>query len=211
MLWTLAALSSFLSGAAALSSPLWPQPTSATLGTTTLHVAPSFRFTSSQPSSFLDQAFDRYVGLINSAGTKKPDPEITSCSVEVAQLHADEISTLQYGVDESYELSLDASGACSIKAGTVWGALHGMETFSQLLERSEEGCVETKFAPVSVTDTPRFEHRGMLIDSSRHYLPMSEIKRMIDTLPMNKFNVLHWHLVDAQVIYMDNMHFHITI
>jgi hexosaminidase len=37
-----------------------------------------------------------------------------------------------------------------------------------------------------------------MIDTARHYLSVSEILRMIDSLVMNKFNKLHWHLVDAQ-------------
>ncbi len=50
-------------------------------------------------------------------------------------------------------------------------------------------------APWSITDAPRFTHRGVLIDSSRHFLPISVVLDMIDALSYNKLNVLHWHLV----------------
>ncbi len=37
-----------------------------------------------------------------------------------------------------------------------------------------------------------------MIDTARHVLPLSVIYRTLDAMSFNKFNVLHWHLVDAQ-------------
>ena len=54
------------------------------------------------------------------------------------------------------------------------------------------------YAPLSVSDSARYSHRGFLMDTARHYLSIGEIERMIDSLVMNKMNKLHWHLVDAQ-------------
>lgn len=116
---------------------------------------------------------------------------ISSCQVVVDTLVEDEAATLQLGVDESYDLSVSAEGACRLSAATVWGALHGMETFSQLLSRPAEGQVALDFLPVAITDSARFSHRGLLIDSSRHFLPVEELLHLVDSLPMSKFNVLH--------------------
>ena len=46
--------------------------------------------------------------------------------------------------------------------------------------------------------SPETQHRGLLIDSVRHFLPVSVVKRIIDSLTYSKFNALHWHLSDNE-------------
>mmetsp|Transcript_17055 Transcript_17055/g.32111 ORF Transcript_17055/g.32111 Transcript_17055/m.32111 type:complete len:523 (+) Transcript_17055:42-1610(+) len=198
------------SSVAAASSPLWPKPVTEQLGDGHSTISSNFEFRHDQPSTFLDQAAARYQNLILSSVSSKNTPlssqsvSISSCELHVDTLVEDEAATLQLNVDESYELSVTEDGICQISAPTVWGALHAMESFTQLLTRpDDEAHVSLDYLPVSITDSARFSHRGMLIDSSRHYLPVEEILRLVDSLPMSKFNVLHWHIVDAQSFPMD--------
>ncbi|XP_065821941.1 beta-hexosaminidase subunit beta isoform X1 [Labrus bergylta] len=97
--------------------------------------------------------------------------------------------------DESYELSVDQPYAV-LRAPKVWGALRGLETFSQLVFEDDYGAKSINATQIS--DFPRFAHRGILLDTSRHYLPIKVILANLETMAMNKINVFHWHIVDDQ-------------
>ncbi|CAI5480611.1 unnamed protein product [Closterium sp. Yama58-4] len=109
---------------------------------------------------------------------------------------------LDVGVDESYTLSLGGRGepgTAVIQAKTSFGALRAFETLSQLCRYHHPSRLVTIYGvPLTVDDAPRFHHRGLLIDTARHFLPVVEIERVLDAMSYAKLNVLHWHLVDAQ-------------
>ncbi len=96
--------------------------------------------------------------------------------------------------DESYSLEVSDKQAV-LSAPTVVGALHGLETFLQLLEGDRSGYY-IPFA--SIQDKPRFPWRGLLIDVCRHWQPLEVIKRNLDGMASVKLNVLHLHLTENQ-------------
>lgn len=111
-------------------------------------------------------------------------------SVDDTQLKLDEHS------DESYSLTIDRVGnyvTATLSSAQIWGALRGLETFVQLAE--SPSIVEVGL--FIEHDSPEYTHRGLLIDSSRHYLPLYVIERTIRAMEASKLNVLHWHIVDA--------------
>lgn len=192
-------------------SPLWPMPVAQEVGQSVLELAAGFRFVSKSDavSARLDRAMDRYTQLVGVTSSRKlshvgKNGKIEECAIVVGSILSPraETDSLDLDVNESYTLSVQNDGRCEITSETVWGAFHGMETFTQLLTR-EDGGVVTRHAPIQVKDEPRYSHRGVLIDSARHYLPVDAIKRVIETLPMTKMNVLHWHVVDAQSFPVD--------
>ncbi len=77
--------------------------------------------------------------------------------------------------------------------------MRGLETLSQLVQFDfDQGIYSIRNAPWTITDQPRFAHRGLMLDSSRNFLPTPTLRRMIDSLPFAKINVLHWHMSDSQ-------------
>ena len=112
------------------------------------------------------------------------------------QIHADHgrEAVQKLEEDESYELTVADSGA-KLTALTALGAMRGLQTFLQLVQITPTGFA----APaVTIKDQPRFAWRGLLIDVSRHFIPLDVLKRNIDGMAAVKMNVLHWHLSDDQ-------------
>ncbi|KAK3085925.1 hypothetical protein FSP39_010784 [Pinctada imbricata] len=99
------------------------------------------------------------------------------------------------GMDESYDVFVKKTGSY-IWANEVWGALRGLETFSQLVFRGPDDVLYIKDSVIN--DYPRFPHRGLLIDSSRHFIFKEVIYDVLEGMAQNKMNVLHWHIVDDQ-------------
>lgn len=100
------------------------------------------------------------------------------------------------GMKETYNLSINESSTVgSLVSDSVWGILRGLETFSQLLTPSGEGS-SLKVKCQTIVDRPNFPHRGLLLDTSRHYIPVLDILLTLDAMSYNKLNVFHWHIVD---------------
>lgn len=109
-------------------------------------------------------------------------------------IHADRPGKLKLYEDESYRLEITPTHIL-LTANTDIGALRGMETFLQLLEADSSGYY---LPAVNIMDHPRFPWRGLMIDASRHFMPVNVIERNIRGMAAVKLNVLHWHLSDDQ-------------
>jgi len=80
--------------------------------------------------------------------------------------------------------------------GSEIGIFYAVQSLMQLMpeKKNDEITIQT----AEINDYPRFSYRGMHLDVSRHYFPLSFIKKYIDILAMYKVNTFHWHLTDDQ-------------
>ncbi len=111
-------------------------------------------------------------------------------------IHTDKPSApvQKLGEDESYQLTIDSAGA-RITAANPLGAMHGLQTLLQRVQTTPQGFA-LPFA--TITDQPRFPWRGLMIDCSRHFIPLPVIFQNLDAMEAVKLNVFHWHLTEDQ-------------
>jgi hexosaminidase len=129
----------------------------------------------------------RRTNLASTAGGQAAPSFVITCNNE-----GEKVQTL--GEDESYRLEVTPTEV-HLDAPTPLGVIHGLQTFLQLTQKGPDGF----YAPaVVIEDAPRFPWRGILIDVSRHFMPVETVKRNLDAMEAVKLNVLHWHLSDDQ-------------
>ena len=80
--------------------------------------------------------------------------------------------------------------------GGETGQFYALQTLMQILPVDFNG--EAKLPAVQISDAPRFSYRGMHLDVSRHFMPVSFVKKYVDLMAQYKFNQFHWHLTDDQ-------------
>ena len=177
---------------------LMPIPTNLRMGTGRLAIDPSFSVAISANSDpRLQQAVERFLNdLRRQTGMLPLDMRVTDASKATLVIRAEHANkeVLALGEDESYSLDVTSSSA-KLEAPTTLGALHGLQTFLQLVATTTDGFA---VPALSIQDKPRFPWRGLLIDVGRHFIPLDVLKRNLDGMAAVKLNVLHWHLSENQ-------------
>lgn len=97
--------------------------------------------------------------------------------------------------EETYTIMVDKKGV-TIAGSTPKGVFYGVQTLRKSLPVGAATVV--RLPSVKISDSPRFVHRGMMLDCSRHFFPLEFVKRYIDLIAMHNMNVFHWHLSDDQ-------------
>ena len=92
---------------------------------------------------------------------------------------------------EAYVLEVTPRGI-RVKAGSKKGVFYARMSLAQLQETGQD------IPCMTIEDEPRFGYRGFMLDVSRHFFSVDEIKKFIDLMARYKMNVFHWHLTDDQ-------------
>ncbi|MGR2847232.1 family 20 glycosylhydrolase [Vibrio vulnificus] len=134
------------------------------------------------------------------------DSAVTWLIDEVARLHQFKLATSEAGeivyrsnptLDEgAYQLKISQEQV-RVEAGSSSGFVHATASLLQLLDYNSI-TQEAQLACCSISDSPRFRYRGMMLDCSRHFHSVEQVKRLINLLAHYKFNTFHWHLTDDE-------------
>lgn len=143
---------------------------------------------------------DNMVGLFESylkdSGIKIQNNKISTNSIKISVIPGSNSTQDK----EGYKLEITPS-QISLTANASGGLHNGLQTLKQLIETNLKGPATDKMALIntcSITDYPRFGWRGLMLDVSRNFFTVNEVKAYIDLMALYKFNVLHWHLTDDE-------------
>jgi hexosaminidase len=198
---------------------LWPIPTTLETGMSALIISPSFHFDvqiESPPSDLLDAVTqsqyylenDKLGRLVVGRGANDTTALASAMTLSNLTLSLTSGATVEsisseavkpLGTrSEEYALTIPADGsAATLTANSTLGLYRGLTTFNQLFYYYG-GTTYTLLAPISITDTPAYPFRGLTLDTSRNYYPVSDILRTLDAMSWVKINTFHWHVTDSQ-------------
>jgi hexosaminidase len=193
-----------LSGQAA-PVPVMPMPSSVQFGSGAFSIGSSLHFAvKGEDDGRIARAVERFRrNLFARTGIPVRDTGDASSPAFVVTCAAvgEKVQTLEE--DESYRLIV-TSADVHLDAPNPLGILHGLQTFLQLVRIGPDGFV---VPAIAIEDRPRFPWRGILIDVSRHFMPVDVVKRNLDGMEALKLNVLHWHLSDDQGFRVESRRF----
>ncbi|MEU1149566.1 beta-N-acetylhexosaminidase [Streptomyces sp. NPDC005863] len=102
---------------------------------------------------------------------------------------------------EGYRV-VSAHGSLTITSRTGAGLFHGVQTVRQQLPAAAEQRSRQRgpwrIAGGTIKDAPRYGYRSTMLDVSRHFFTVDQVKRYIDQAALYKMNKLHLHLSDDQ-------------
>ena len=93
--------------------------------------------------------------------------------------------------DEAYTLDIE-SGRITLQAKDAQGISHALATLHQLILTAKDN----KLPVLSIQDKPRFGYRGLMLDCSRHFWTVDELKETLSQMSFFKLNTLQMHLTD---------------
>lgn len=189
---------------------LWPRPVSAALSIQTVKIHPNcLRFDLENVPVEARELLAEMTQIVGSNLLAECGGEVTEMVETPVVVYINIKSpnvALTWDTNEQYTLdvqSKESQISVHVGADTVYGARHALETFTQLIASDrpkysdDNKCGLQLVAGAKIRDRPVYKYRGLLLDSSRHFIPMKDVLRTIDGMAANKMNVFHWHVTDS--------------
>ncbi|WP_448210856.1 beta-N-acetylhexosaminidase [Colwellia sp. MEBiC06753] len=98
----------------------------------------------------------------------------------------------EYLPREGYTLEIKQDGIF-IRAENTSGIFYAIQSLKQILLND---VVDDELQGLLIVDQPAFPYRGLMLDVSRHFFSVTEIKSLLDIMALYKLNKFHWHLTD---------------
>ena len=165
------------------NQPLIPQPAEFTVSEGEFTVPESWNVASDLPK----ETIEKLVKVLKQPFKVVDNPE-----------NANLILKKDKGItEEGYNLEVNPENVI-ISAGTEKGFFYGLQSLYQLSKLNANVSPEGKneILCCKIEDYPRFEHRGLMLDAARYFIPKEEVLKLIDIASALKFNTLHMHLTD---------------
>ena len=132
-------------------------------------------------------------------------PLVDYCVAEIGLTKSSKHGDIELIIDdylevEEYRLIVSEEGV-AIRGGDYGGLFNGVMTLLQLLPANVYSGGLTGGAEVvccEIIDSPRYEHRGFMLDVCRTWMDKEAVMNFIDLLAYHKINSLRLHLTDDE-------------
>ncbi|MGL5894157.1 MAG: beta-N-acetylhexosaminidase, partial [Bacteroidales bacterium] len=130
--------------------------------------------------------------------TPQPIDDVTKADIKLIIDTTSNIPSNGYNLDITKESVL-------IKSPSAVGLYYGLQTLWQLMPPSFDrfgnrfNNDKVSIPSISISDSPYFAYRGMMLDACRHFQSIEFIKKQLDVMASYKLNNFHWHLTEDQL------------
>lgn len=180
-----------------------PRPAQVTMGGDALPLPAAFTVGGAGLSQSTTSDVEKWVADFNGAAAVGYKATAVATEDAFIRLVLDEtLSPDEYGT-EGYKLEIYADGV-KISAASEGGLYYGLVTLKKMLPASitigvKDDRFDTYALPcLTINDMPRFSYRGFMLDCSRHFYTVDELKHILNIMAVYKMNRFHWHLTDDQ-------------
>ncbi|XP_021697275.1 probable beta-hexosaminidase fdl isoform X2 [Aedes aegypti] len=135
--------------------------------------------------------------------------DVDRFDVRINVLKSPEIH-LTMQTDEGYNMTVGHTArslVVKVFANSFFGAKHALTTLQQLIWFDDEERILKVLNKALIEDVPRFNFRGLMLDTSRHYFSVESIKRTLVGMSHSKLNRFHWHITDSQSFPLVSKHY----
>ena len=144
------------------------------------------------------QYINQFLVFMSETGISISEETTSNNSIRIS-LYEKPVSELG---NEGYMLEINKN-SINLSANKAAGIFNGFQTLKQLfplkqISSKANSKDSIKIAGCIIKDYPRFKWRGLMLDVSRHFFTVDEVKAYLDKMAQYKFNVFHWHLTDDQ-------------